>query len=99
MIMESVFNSTLDSKLFAEPDIKCRTVDYQNYCLGKGQKDFIHVIVYMLCGRQQEAKQHLSQQILAGLIKLDISACSLTVDIRELDSSTYSKHETSWPQL
>lgn len=83
----------IESGLFQSHDIKTRAYSAHDALVGtKGVNGrFIHVAIFLMEGRTEEQKQNLTQTIFnllsAKMIKMD----SITVDIRELEKSTYRK--------
>jgi 5-carboxymethyl-2-hydroxymuconate isomerase len=90
-LISAVFHGALQSGLFHEEDIKCRTLRYENYCVGTSRADFVHVTMHLLPGRTEALKKAVTGSILDALIALDIPRGSFTVDISELDAA-YIKH-------
>jgi len=91
-LMDSVFNSALDSELFEENHIKTRLVPYEYYQKGALKEKFLHVTARILSGRTLEQRTMLSQMILTGLDKLNLSAVVITVEIVEMERESYMKN-------
>ncbi|HBN89360.1 5-carboxymethyl-2-hydroxymuconate Delta-isomerase [Rheinheimera aquimaris] len=92
-ILAAVFDGALQSELF-EPDgadIKVRAQAYQQHISGAEHRDFIHVQLRILSGRNLEQKQHLSQSVLNQLLKLELISCSHTVEVVDIDRASYAK--------
>ena len=92
-ILTAVFDGALQSELF-EPggaDIKVRAQPFQQHISGAKHRDFIHVQLRILSGRNLEQKQHLSQSVLNQLLKLDLNSCSHTVEVVDIDRASYAK--------
>ena len=92
-ILTAVFDGALQSELF-EPggtDIKVRAQPYQQHISGAEHRDFIHVQLRILSGRNLAQKQHLSQSVLTQLLKLDLVSCSHTVEVIDIDRVSYAK--------
>ncbi|WDE04315.1 5-carboxymethyl-2-hydroxymuconate Delta-isomerase [Thalassomonas viridans] len=90
-IMQAVHLGSVNSALFDEQDIKTRALPYRHANLGQDSKFFIHVQAKILSGRSPEQKSLLSDAILQQLIQLELSAISLTVEILDIDKSSYAK--------
>lgn len=90
---KKVFKGALESQLFEADgsDIKVRSISYQHYQTGTKHEDFIHVTVRILSGRSDDNKKKLSQSVLSQLKTLPLSQASLTVEIVDMDRSSYSK--------
>ncbi|MEH0156822.1 hypothetical protein V6R21_22015 [Limibacter armeniacum] len=88
-----VFLGALESNLF-EPDgkdIKVRSIAYEHYQTGSEREDFIHITVRILSGRTEEDKLKLSKAIMCQLESLQLVGMSLTVEIVDIERSSYSK--------
>lgn len=88
----------LDSGLFSAQDIKTRSYVTNNYVMGdvmhasaNDAHGFIHVVVYLLCGRTAEQKSALTHHMGTALTQLNTQASSITVDIRDVERTTYYK--------
>lgn len=92
-LVEVVFEGALASGLFDRKDIKCRALPYNDYCVAGDQRDFVHVVVYLLDGRDKDQKKHLSQSVFDQLKSLIKKDCSLTVDVRDIQRDIYCKDQ------
>ncbi|WDE10794.1 5-carboxymethyl-2-hydroxymuconate Delta-isomerase [Thalassomonas haliotis] len=90
-IIQAVHQGSFESGLFDEQDIKTRALAYQHTRLGQDSRFFIHVQAKLLSGRTPEQKKHLSQAVLKQLAQLDLHAISLTVEVLDIDKSSYAK--------
>ncbi len=90
-LISAVHNGAVASKLFDESHIKTRTRFYVNYKTGTGDNAFIHVTASILSGRTIDQKKNLSNSILSQLEKLDVSAVTITVQICDIETETYTK--------
>lgn len=93
-LIEKVFQGAFESNLFAEDgsDIKVRSLAYDHYQTGTVKEDFIHVVVRILSGRSEEDKLFLSKSVMSQLEQMDLVGASLTVEIVDIDRSSYSKN-------
>ena len=92
-LLTSVFTGALNSNLF-EPDggdIKVRTLAYDNCTVGGKSANFVHVMLRILSGRDHEQKQHLSQSVISELKQLALPACSITLEVVDIDRESYAK--------
>ncbi len=92
-IIPLAYSGALRSELF-EPggkDIKVRAMSYSNYHSEPGTKDFIHVTLKILSGRNPEQKKMLSNSVLEKLRELTVKACALSVEVVDVDRESYSK--------
>ena len=93
ILVPLVFSGALKSELFEADgmDIKVRAIAYQSYLTGLRKSDFVHVVLKILSGRTPEQKKMLSESVLSALQKLELQNCSLTVEVMDIDRSSYSK--------
>jgi 5-carboxymethyl-2-hydroxymuconate isomerase len=73
------------------PDIKIRAISYDDYLVAGIRDGFCHVSVFLLEGRTPEQKLKLSESLRTSLSKMLPRTKSLSVDIRDMDSSAYKK--------
>ena len=94
-LMTAVYHGAFSSQLFASNDIKVRSLSFENYQCGTVKSSFVHVVTKILSGRTLEQRIELSQEIItelkAELKKLDCAATTLTVEIVEIEKSSYAK--------
>jgi 5-carboxymethyl-2-hydroxymuconate isomerase len=92
-LLKAVFAGASQSALFepGDTDIKVRAQAYQQHISGAQHRDFIHVQLRILSGRNLEQKQHLSQSVLNQLLKLELTSCSHTVEVFDIDRASYAK--------
>lgn len=93
LLLPLVFSGTVQSGLFEADgaDIKVRAISYQYYLTGLAQSDFVHVVLRILSGRTVEQKQLLAKSVLAQLQSRKLVGCSLTVEVVEMDRTSYAK--------
>ena len=96
VLVKAVHNAAISSSLFATPDIKTRAVHCQDYLIGEGNRECIHVTLSIMPGRSEVQKQTLSRDTLQALKDclsgLATPGLSLTVQIKEIEKQVYSKH-------
>ncbi len=97
-LMPLVFNASLASSLFEKDgsDIKVRAIPFTQYQTGAFQSDvaqvaFIHVTLKILSGRNTEQKLVLSKLVLSSLERLVLKACSISVEVVDIDRTSYAK--------
>ena len=90
-LLNAVFQGALRSQLFEEADIKTRALAFNHFMSGDARINFIHVTVKILAGRNAEQRNNLSQSILNELNNIYSSHVSLTVEINEIEKSSYAK--------
>ena len=94
-LMTAVYNSTLQSGLFEESHIRVRAMAYDYFQLGGQSAAFIHITVRLHQGRSSEQKKQLSDMVLAGLLALELTAVSLTVETVEMHTESYARRVVS----
>lgn len=90
-LLEAVFIGARGSELFDSADIKLRAQPFKHFFSGAGRQRFVHVTARILSGRTLEQRQSLSQQILQALETLNLTECSLTVEVIEIERDSYAK--------
>ncbi|MEE9327289.1 MAG: hypothetical protein V3U71_08320 [Cocleimonas sp.] len=91
MLIDRVFKSTLNTKLFEEHHIKTRTLAFDYYQKGSLKEKFIHVSAKILTGRTLKQRSMLSQAILDGLVNLGLNSVTMTVEVIEMEKASYAK--------
>ena len=90
-LLKSVYLGALNSELFIADDIKGRLMPFQHFTSGTLKQNFIHVVVKILSGRTSEQRTALSNSVITELAKLSLPSISLTVEVVEIEKSSYSK--------
>ena len=93
-LMEAVYLGSEQSELFDSSDIQVRAIPYNHFYSGNTVQPFVHVCVKIMSGRTLEQREALSSCILEALSLLFISAISpisLTVEVVEIETESYSK--------
>ena len=91
LLIDAVHQGALASELFSEDDIKTRLVTYDAFQTGTTEKPFVHVVAKILAGRSSEQKSTLSHVILSELQAINLGMCSITVEVVDIDTSSYAK--------
>lgn len=88
-----VYKGALESNLFEAEgsDIKVRAVPYSNFKTGNVDIDFVHVTLKILSGRSATQKAKLTHLVLAQLNTLQITDCSISVEVADIDRESYAK--------
>ena len=92
-LISSVYEGALKSNLF-EPegsDIKVRAVPYSNFKTGNVDINFVHVTLKILSGRSLIQKTDLTHLVLEQLKTLQITNCSISVEVADIDRASYAK--------
>jgi 5-carboxymethyl-2-hydroxymuconate isomerase len=90
-LMESVHTGTANSGLFDVSDIKTRAIPFNHCMSGRVNPLFIHVCVRVLSGRTPKQRHDLSDTVLKALSLLPLPPISLTVEVVEIETQSYSK--------
>lgn len=90
-LMYLVYQGALSTYLFEPEDIKIRAIPFEYCPSGSIKQNFIHVTVKILSGRNLEQRTKLSESVLFELRKISLSSVSLTVDIYEIEKTSYAK--------
>lgn len=90
-LMAAVHQGTLASGLFTEEDIKVRAMPYSFHYANAEHKHFVHVTTKILSGRTNEQQTFLSQCVLKELEKLVLPSVSITVEVCDIERTSYSK--------
>jgi 5-carboxymethyl-2-hydroxymuconate isomerase len=91
VLIDQVFKSALNTKLFEEHHIKTRTLVFDHYQKGALKEKFIHVSAKILSGRTLKQRSILSQSILDGLVNLGLNSVTITVEVIEMERGSYTK--------
>lgn len=94
-LMQALHAAAASTRVMMAADIKIRAVSYNDYLVAGVRDGFCHVSVYMLEGRTERQKLAVSERLRATLSELFPTTKSLSVDIRDMDSSAYKKAANS----
>lgn len=90
-LLKLIRNTMVDSSLFDERNIKLRGIKYIDYLVNDEKEDFVHLQVLILSGRTEKQKVLLSSNLLKTLNTVLINCNNITVEIRDIDKTFYSK--------
>ena len=90
-LMQALHAAAASTGVMQAADIKIRALPYQNYLVAGRQDSFCHVSVHLLQGRTPEQKRLVSERLREILSEILPRVKSLSVDIRDMDSSAYKK--------
>ena len=79
------------SAVFDIGKLKIRAIPYEDYRLVEADL-FIHISLRILSGRDSKTKRMLAENILNELKLMPLMFVSLTVEICDIDSDSYSKY-------
>lgn len=91
VLLQSVSGAMSESALFDLEDIKVRRHACDAMLNGTNNFSFIHVQLRIMPGRTTEQKASLSSGVLAAISALEGQARSTSVEVVDIDRSTYSK--------
>ena len=93
-IIKAVHDAADGTGLFGKGDVKVRVNLFDHYTVGGTGDDFVHTIAYLLSGRTEEQRRHLSRQIITALKALLPGVPIISIDIREINRATYNNRDT-----
>ncbi len=94
-LIAAVLAGAKKSELFQLDHIKLRTQAYEYYQKGDVQQaNFIHVTIRILQGRTIEQRRSLSEKVLQEFDTLALKNVTMTVEIIEMETASYSKKVT-----
>lgn len=90
-LIAAVHQAAIGSDLFDTDDIRTRAAAFEDFQIRADKHGFIHVTLRILAGRTNAQKSQLSQKVLAALEAFNFNSIILSVEIRDIDTSTYVK--------
>ena len=87
-LMQCVYDTAEDSRLFTDGDIKVRLQPFLLYNIGE-KESFLHVFAYIMQGRDTLQKGMLSRSMIAALLKLLPDVPILSMNIMDFEKATY----------
>lgn len=91
LAMYDVHQHVTNCGLFSQQAVKARTQSYERELLPDGAANFMHVTVSILSGRTEEERSELSKAIFEKIRENYNDIDRLSVDISEMNKTTYSK--------
>lgn len=91
-LLEDLHKVALNCGLFDVPSVKSRSLRCHNWLVGDEEDsvDFIHISFELLSGRTEEQKE-TSRSLMQTLQEQASHIRSLTVNIRDMDKSSFQK--------
>ncbi|RYV02358.1 5-carboxymethyl-2-hydroxymuconate isomerase [Shewanella sp. OPT22] len=89
VMMAKVHSSAIASELFSENDIKVRLRSYDEYSIGNEAKPFIHVFSFILKGRSESQKEHLSKLVVGKLSEILPDTLHISMNIQEVEKEDF----------
>lgn len=90
-LIDTVIRAAAESGAMQAKDIKARATPYRHFRLADGGSTFVHATVRLLGGRAPETKLRLSNLICEQLAAFAPTVHSISVEICDMDSSSYRK--------
>lgn len=90
-LMNDLHLSALSTKLFTEKAIKVRVKEYDAALVAGKQANFAHITIYLIDGRDDQAKKGLTERLHETLRMHFADYDSVSVDARDLSRATYTK--------
>lgn len=90
-ITQKAHKAVVDSGLFSPDAVKARSVKFSDFVLPENAKNFVHITVSILTGRDAQQRKVLSQQIFETAKQAIEGVDKLSVNIHEMCAETYSK--------
>ncbi|MDG6773079.1 hypothetical protein QCB45_01960 [Thiomicrorhabdus sp. ZW0627] len=90
-MVSSAYDAVKSTGLFDEANLKVRAHPVTHYQLGLLDCGFIHVMCRIHSGKTDEQKRLLTQTVLKNLEGLFKGSVVITVEVVDMDKSTYAK--------
>lgn len=91
-MLDAVHQAAAGTGLFEVGHIRVRAVPVAYYRVGGEREPFIHVQCRIHAGRSEAQKRQLSEAVLAAIREQGWPAKVMTVEVVEMDRSTYAKY-------
>ena len=92
VMLDVVHEAAVETGLFDESHIRVRAIPVEHYRVAGKRDPFIHVQCRIHSGRTAEQKRLLSEVVLRAIGALDLAAKTLSVEVVDMDRSTYARH-------
>jgi 5-carboxymethyl-2-hydroxymuconate isomerase len=90
-VMQIAFDSGVASGVMQAADIKVRARPYDYFLMHGKVGNFLHVTVFLLAGRTDTQKEHVSLLLRKNLTAYLETVTSISVDIRDMNTVAYKK--------
>ena len=91
-MLDAIHIATAETGLFIESHLKTRAIPVKYYRTGVGRDTFVHAQLRIKSGRNEKQKKKLSESVLSAIVKQAWPVKIVTVEVVDIDSTTYSKH-------
>lgn len=90
-VMQISRETGIASKVMDGADIKTRARAYDHYEILNAGDSFVHVTVFLLAGRTDVQKEHVSILLRINLTEYLADVTSVSIDIRDMNPIAYKK--------
>jgi 5-carboxymethyl-2-hydroxymuconate isomerase len=90
-LCQLLFDTAKSSGMFDPDAIKVRALPCTHWRIGTDPQSFAHITIRLMAGRDHLVKSRLSKSVLTAMDEHLPEVGSLTVDIKEIDPTTYAK--------
>ncbi len=90
-LCQSLYDAAIASDIFDPATVKVRARPCPYWRIGTEPKSFAHITIRLMSGRDTLTKSRLTQHVLTAIDRQLPDVGSLTVDIKEIDPTTYAK--------
>jgi 5-carboxymethyl-2-hydroxymuconate isomerase len=94
-VMQIAYDVGVKSGVMTPADIKVRARPYDHFRILNEGDSFVHVSVFLLAGRTDEQKLHVSELLRDCLQSYLSMVTSISIDIRDMDPQAYKKRVLS----
>ena len=98
-VMQIAYDTGVASGEVQAADIKVRAQPYDYFRILNPSDSFLHVTVFLLDGRTDEQKEHISLLLLQNLVEYLQAVTSVSVDIRDMNRVAYKKRVLLPPDI
>ena len=82
-IIKAVYDAADGTGLFGRGDVKVRVNLYEHYTVGDTKEEFVHTVAYIMSGRTEAQRGHLSRQIITALKTLLPNVRVISIDVEK----------------
>lgn len=90
-IMEIAFETGVQSGVMQGVDIKVRACPFDHFRLLTKGDSFVHLTVFLLAGRTDAQKEHVSLLLRTALTAYLTQVTAVSIDIRDMNPVAYKK--------
>jgi len=90
-IMQIAFDAGVASGVMQGIDIKVRMQPFDHYRMANKGDSFLHLSVFLLAGRTDTQKEHVSLGLRTALTDYLTTVTAVSIDIRDMNTTAYKK--------